>query len=662
MGNNQGTVTPQGTNIQETNIAQSKSCCILFQPRIAPYSLLVEILLRACGFASVHRHVVLSPPWSPPSSPSPCPPSSPIVPLPRIDLFVFLATSDDGYCLDEEWHNLISGQPLAPRLIILVMPGVTHPEVRSEDDTPPIFNAAIPAVLGVDARAGAETEVVTLKVFCEIAELLARPDGCLSWLSALGGRSSEGVAAWFVAFCVQTLDEALLLARDVPVYYYITPTRRKVSDRDLPLISEMLGARGAPIVRHSVNFEELGLGWLPALDNGELYLRDSTYKYEDVRDEFLDIIEAFYITIAMAFKNDNGTPPLSADSSLQTRSPTKIETPKPTNLPPKPPPNDHQSTANSQGKASAPQQPVFCLSTANVDQVCVWLGSHGLDNDCLNVIRSAKLRGRTLASYTVQQLCSLGIVVGDAEIIAEESFHADQRLGVTSCTIAKAIEGHQYSPELNYKCFAFVVGNESYGGQFSLKNTITDAECVSAFLRTKCNFEVACHLNIPNIEEFTSNLEKFKATLKEQKKARNKVASIFYFAGHGRQIKGHNFLLMTSDDVAFTEPGFNVMKYKAPMLGVVLEEIKKQSDLTTCVLMKKKTHTERTCTAHPELIHVIESRSFFTGCFLEVAEKARPGTPFGDIIDDTILMVQTQSKGTQSPWLSKSVGARFSLF
>ncbi|KAH3722846.1 hypothetical protein Pelo_18447 [Pelomyxa schiedti] len=56
------------------------------------------------------------------------------------------------------------------------------------------------------------------------------------------------------------------------------------------------------------------------------------------------------------------------------------------------------------------------------------------------------------------------------------------------------------------------------------------------------------------------------------------------------------------------------------------------------------------------------NNGFFTGCFLEVAEKAAPGTSFSDIVDDTMLMVQSLSTGDQTPSLSKNVGTRFALF
>ncbi|KAH3763361.1 hypothetical protein Pelo_4797 [Pelomyxa schiedti] len=232
MGNNQGSTTRaakqmgdnEGPTIREARYTSqaytrpNSRCCLSFRPQLAPYSLLVELLLRACGVTSVFRHVVLPLPCAPPPSPSasaspspsPCPPSSPLkVSADSFDFHICVTTVNDDDSLGADDLGELT---MRHHLFIFVAPGASVMELRFDA----VLSSFMPAV--------------------SAALLLAR-DGA-------------------------TADE--------PVYYYITPTRRKVSDRNLPLISEMLGARGAPIVRHSVNFEELGLGWLPALDNGDI--------------------------------------------------------------------------------------------------------------------------------------------------------------------------------------------------------------------------------------------------------------------------------------------------------------------------------------------------------------------------------------------------------
>ncbi|KAH3758965.1 hypothetical protein Pelo_9182 [Pelomyxa schiedti] len=217
------------------------------------------------------------------------------------------------------------------------------------------------------------------------------------------------------------------------------------------------------------------------------------------------------------------------------------------------------------------------------------------------------------------------------------------------------------------------------------------------FLKNKCQFEVVCHKNIPNIDVFNGHLRKFQLTLIKQQRAGNKVASIFYFAGHGRQVNGHNFLLMTEDEAAFEEADFAAMELKAPMVGTVIDGMKKYSDLTIgildacrqsnekggsksrggseptqelqltkedfragCILIYPTSPgrtTQDVCTLPNKQNH-----GFFTGCFLEVVENAEPGTSWNDVESAIIQIVQTESHDEQTPWVSKSSGLRFALF
>ncbi|KAH3758498.1 hypothetical protein Pelo_9683 [Pelomyxa schiedti] len=480
-----------------------------------------------------------------------------------------------------------------------------------------------------------------------VAGVLARCDG--AWPTP-SGKDFNGMAALFMF----VFSEAIKAIPGGKFVHYFTPLKMTSSDKeDLPLVTEMAGANGIPVPRDSVDLDSLDLGWLPKLQAAKLSVKDFRYKYDDVRNEFVDIIEAFYLTLALALEGRVLSVP-EPESPLKTSATSTVQQQpaRPSKLAPKPPTiinnaprislqmetiqramaelaqeeeeeeedlrkckaaeNTQQTTephsittASAEGSThsttvtSTEQQPPlleqlqpFLIQTADVDQVCSWLGSVGADDDCLKSIRVNKLRGRTLANCTKEQLCNLGFAFGDAAFVVEEvqSHLESQRQPQQISTDIEATKdmqpqlmGARSLCEMNYKCFAFIVGNEAYG-QFSLRNTINDADSVSKFLRTTCRFEVVCQKNIPNLQEFATNLELFKSTLKEQKKAGNKVASVFYFAGHGRQLKGHNFLLMTATESAFTETKFDLLKYNTPMLGAVLDGIQKHSDLTIGIL------------------------------------------------------------------------------
>ncbi|KAH3744234.1 membrance occupation and recognition nexus protein 1 [Pelomyxa schiedti] len=392
----------------------------------------------------------------------------------------------------------------------------------------------------------------------------------------------------------------------------------------------------------------------------------------------------------------SGDPPLPSTRSELSVAPSEPTPPVPSAAAP---PSTTPSVGNRLGSP-------FEIHTASVTQVCEWLASKGVEEPCLDILRLNKLRGRTLANYTVGQLCALGIVVGDAEFIIEEikALLSDNNNNKPPTHSTSLQQQQQIQPaervmrslvDLNFKCFAFVVGNGAYC-QLPLQNTLHDAAQFSQFLERVCKFQVTHLSDVPSLQDFSSHIEKFKTTLKECKKAGNNVASLFFFAGHGRQMKGHNFLMMTGDEIAFTDKNFDIVKFRAPMLGDILDGLKKHSNLVIGILdacresddrdeertrgfgTKKKVDLAKEDFPHGCFVLYPTSpgkltgdecklpnrrnHGFFTGCLMEVVEQTKPGTPFNDLVDSIIVMVQTLSSGEQSPWVSKSVGQPFALF
>ncbi|HSW15978.1 MAG TPA: caspase family protein, partial [Ramlibacter sp.] len=82
---------------------------------------------------------------------------------------------------------------------------------------------------------------------------------------------------------------------------------------------------------------------------------------------------------------------------------------------------------------------------------------------------------------------------------------------------------------------ALVIGNGRYP-EMSLNNPEADARLVAQTLRT-LDFEVGEHFNL-NAREFKRVLREFARRMDD-----DQVASVFYYAGHGVQIGGRNFLL-----------------------------------------------------------------------------------------------------------------------
>ncbi|MFL6692758.1 MAG: caspase domain-containing protein, partial [Ramlibacter sp.] len=82
---------------------------------------------------------------------------------------------------------------------------------------------------------------------------------------------------------------------------------------------------------------------------------------------------------------------------------------------------------------------------------------------------------------------------------------------------------------------ALVIGNGRYP-EIPLNNPEHDARLIAETLRT-LDFEVGEHLNL-NARDFRRVLRDFARRMED-----DQVASVFYYAGHGVQIGGRNYLL-----------------------------------------------------------------------------------------------------------------------
>jgi hypothetical protein len=94
-------------------------------------------------------------------------------------------------------------------------------------------------------------------------------------------------------------------------------------------------------------------------------------------------------------------------------------------------------------------------------------------------------------------------------------------------------------PEKDLHKLALVVGNAAYANALPLANPLNDANDVCAALR-KLDFEVICKLNVATKREFKDAIYEFTGKINE------KTVALFYFAGHGLQIDGLNYLIPTT--------------------------------------------------------------------------------------------------------------------
>jgi hypothetical protein len=93
--------------------------------------------------------------------------------------------------------------------------------------------------------------------------------------------------------------------------------------------------------------------------------------------------------------------------------------------------------------------------------------------------------------------------------------------------------------------FALVIGNSSYRAVTPLPNPVRDAQAVTAFLRT-AGFEVTSALNLDQ-SDMRRVVRDFAARHADKDKD---TVALIYFAGHGVQVDGENYLLPVDADIA----------------------------------------------------------------------------------------------------------------
>ncbi|KAH3766876.1 hypothetical protein Pelo_1249 [Pelomyxa schiedti] len=658
-------------------------CCICFAPKVAPYALAVEFRLRTCGVESLTRLVIQGD-----GSGSEA----------HEDDFDFAVAVVEGLPKDERVYGLARSTVASKLEATRQLPAPSRPPLplvvlccgsikgAVEADVPSVF---FPCVRNLNSY----LNLFQLRCLKGLKGVTGAEGPALrgQWSFPLpNGELDSGCAACFVSFFALSLR--FLGCEDV---HYFTPTHSNETGNYLPLFTGMLGHHGVPVSRDSVDLDSLDLGWLKVLHQETMLVEDTISTYALVHNLFLDITEAFYYSLALAL-NQDGMHPKETDREIEQAN--EIEK---VNIAPQcsqkqatpTAPLDHQLQEEQQrmngekngflvatpdphlfeGPSPLPQtSDRLQLQMANVDQVCCWLRSLGATTECLQVIRKHKLDHSTLVKFSQEQLCEIGLKTADSEIIVEGLLTQ-----MISCE-GEVPSPHVDSPptkvpvlatELQYKCFAFIVDNEFYKTPMELPTTTTPPKSPSLSL---CQFLTRCHFKVFEDIRTPTNwaicLEYFKRILRTAREAGDKVTSLLFYTGHGVQWQGEHFLLMTE------ETGLGRTR-----LGAVLDQITELCDLTICLLdsffqlpqftitqqFTKERFPEGCIVVYPDTGNGSEgtlNQRLLTCCFLEVAETARPGTPFSTLIDATIEMVRTRSHGNQRPWLSKSVPGHFALF
>jgi hypothetical protein len=129
------------------------------------------------------------------------------------------------------------------------------------------------------------------------------------------------------------------------------------------------------------------------------------------------------------------------------------------------------------------------------------------------------------------------------------------------------------SPEVAEKRLALVFGNSNYNGKTPLKNPVNDANLMEGTLK-ELGFDVIKKLDAGR-EEMTNAIREFNEKLDDY------TVALFYYAGHGNQVDGRNYLIPV--DAKLDKP--TDCKYEAIDVNFIVEEFERYPENTNIVIL-----------------------------------------------------------------------------
>ena len=214
------------------------------------------------------------------------------------------------------------------------------------------------------------------------------------------------------------------------------------------------------------------------------------------------------------------------------------------------------------------------------------------------------------------------------------------------------------------KRFALIIGNADYKNA-PLKNPVNDAKAMATALR-KVGFEVMEYTNI-NQEKMETAISQFGNKIKKG------GVGLFYFAGHGLQVKGENYLLPLQAKIDKEQQ----VKYRSVNLGLVLAEMDAASNPMNIVILDA-------CRNNPfkrsfrSATRGLASTTAPTGTFVAYATAPgsvaadgegsnglytqellknlnKPGLTIERVFKNVRASVLQQTNGKQTPWENSSI-------
>src|SRR5262245_8050656 len=217
---------------------------------------------------------------------------------------------------------------------------------------------------------------------------------------------------------------------------------------------------------------------------------------------------------------------------------------------------------------------------------------------------------------------------------------------------------------------ALVIGNDAYP-KSPLQNSNNDAKAIAKLLE-QLGFQVSLALDI-NLKEMEKAIDRFITDLKPGS------VGLFYYAGHGIQVEGENYLIPT-DFTLKDEADAKYTSYSASRLNERMEKTGSRLNiiiLDACrnnpflpsrsasrglaimssgqgTFIAFATAPGRTASDNPK-----GANGLFTGHLLETMRE--PGLSLEQVFSKVREKVATASNGRQIPWTSSSVIGEFNF-
>jgi hypothetical protein len=223
-------------------------------------------------------------------------------------------------------------------------------------------------------------------------------------------------------------------------------------------------------------------------------------------------------------------------------------------------------------------------------------------------------------------------------------------------------------PKVHQKRLALIIGNSEYRSA-PLKNPVNDAKDVANNLEL-CGFEV-----IKQINASQRNME--QAVDEFYKKLKNVDVGFFYYAGHGIQVEGRNYLIPVDARVTSESD----VKYESVDVGRILGKMKDAGNDLNIVMLDacRDNPFQRSfrsnnqgfakmdaprgsiiiyATAPGSIAADGEGRNgLYTGYFLD--NMMKKGLPIEKVLKETRKQVFNKTNGKQIPWDSSSLMGDF---